>query len=112
MRLPAPWTLGPADASKVAPVLAAAVARLGLDYDDHLAAQIATNPFGVNNFASVIETKRIPNLTARQAGPGKLPPACPSCLADYPAAAHNKSLRLRDGRRCPDCHPDAAPAAA
>ncbi|WP_035796443.1 helix-turn-helix domain-containing protein [Kitasatospora mediocidica] len=117
MRLPAPWTLGPADAAKVAPTLAAAVTRLGLDYDDHLAGQIAFNDFGVNNFASVIETKRIPNLRPAAAKPGALPPACPACLAANPAAQLNKRFRthsgLPAGRPCSACHPDhAAPTAA
>lgn len=116
MRLPAPWALGPADAAKVAPVLAAAVDRLGLDYDDRLAAQIAHNDFGINNFASVIETKRIPNLRPAAPKPTALPPACPACLDANPAAALNKRFRthsgLPAGRRCTTCHPDTAQAAA
>lgn len=116
MRLPAPWGLGPADAARIAPQLAEAVDRLGLAYDDRLAEQIATNDFGINNFASVIETKRIPNLRPPAAKPAALSPACPACLAANPTAEHNKRFRTHNGlpagRRCPECHPDAAPAAA
>lgn len=112
MRLPAPWALGPADAARIAPQLADAVTRLGLDYDDHLAGQIATNDFNVQNHAAVIETRRIPNLRPAAPKVAVLPPACPACLAAHPAAELNKRLRARDGRRCPDCHPDAVPVAA
>lgn len=40
---------------------------------------------------------------------GTLPPACPACLANNPAAQANPRWRYRDGRMC-DCHPDAARA--
>jgi hypothetical protein len=112
MTLPAPWDLGPADAARLAPQLAAAVAALGLTYDDHLVAQIATNDFGINNFASVIETKRIPNLRAPAVGGAKLPPACQPCLDENPHAQHNARWRTRGGQLCPTCHPDARRAAA
>jgi hypothetical protein len=45
------------------------------------------------------------------AGPG-LPPPCPRCEADNPAARFNPNHRIHQGAPCPACHPDAAPAAA
>lgn len=112
MTLPGPWALGSADATRIAPQLATAVASLGLAYNDHLTGQIATNDFGINNFASVIETKRIPNLRAPAAGGAKLPPACQPCLDENPHAQHNARWRTRGGQLCPICHPDARRAAA
>lgn len=116
MQLPAPWGLGPADAGRLAPQLAAAVSSLGLDYDDKLAGQIANNPGGINNYAQVIETRRIPNLKRPAAPASALPPACPACLDRNPIAAQNKRWRTHNGhstgRPCTDCHPDAAPIAA
>jgi hypothetical protein len=114
-RLPAPWTLGPADAAAIAPQLAETANRLGWPINDQLAAAICTNPGGMNNPAEILAKKRIPNLLPYATvyrPPSLLPPACPACLAENPAAAKNKHWRARDGRRCTECHPDAAPAAA
>lgn len=116
MTLPAPWGLGPADAARIAPKLAAAVAALGLDYDDQLAGQIATNDFGVQNHASVIEKKRIPNLKAPTVDrTPRTPDWCGQCnRGEQPVSLMQRTVELADGRdvKCPRCHPAALPAAA
>ena len=116
MTLPAPWGLGPADAARLAPQLAAAVGRLGLDYDDQLSSQIAVNPGAVNDFASVIERRRIPNLKppAVDRSP-RTPDWCGHCnRGEQPVSLMQRTVELPDGRdvKCPACHPAALAAAA
>lgn len=114
-RLPAPWTLGPADSQALAPQLADAAAAQGWEIGDQLAAAICTNPGGMNNPAEILAKKRIPNLlpyTAVHGPRSSLPPACPACLARNPHAQFNPRWRTHNGQPCPNCHPDAAPAAA
>lgn len=114
-RLPAPWTLGPADAAALAPQLAAAAAAQGWPIDDQLVTAICTNPGGMNNPAEILTKKRIPNLLPYAAVHGPrtaLPPACQPCLDENPHARFNPRWRTRNGQPCPNCHPDAAPAAA
>lgn len=116
MTLPAPWDLGPADAQRLAPQLATAVTSLGLDYDDQLTAQIAYNPGGINNYAQVIETRRIPNLKPPAASRTPRTPAwCGHCnRGERPVSLMQRTIELPDGRdvKCPRCHPTAMPAAA
>ncbi|MEV7770533.1 hypothetical protein [Kitasatospora sp. NPDC086791] len=112
-RLPAPWTIGPKDAQRIAPALLGTAARLGWSLDDDLADQLCTNPDGINSYAAVLERDRIPNLIPHQAVHGRrgnLPPVCGSCLDDNPHAAHNPRWRTRNGQACPDCHPAARAA--
>jgi len=114
-RLPAPWTLGPLDAQRLAPQLAATADQLGWPIGDKLAAAICTNPGGMNNPADVLASRRIPNLLPYAAVHGHrtdLPPACPACLDQNPAAETNKRWRTTAGQPCPNCHPDALSAAA
>lgn len=115
MALPAPWDLGPADAARLAPKLAATVASLGLDYDDALAAQIAYNPGGINNYAQVIETRRIPNLKPPASRPSAAPAWCGHCnRGEHPNSHMQRTVELPDGRdiNCPACHPGVQRAAA
>ncbi|MCX5209776.1 helix-turn-helix domain-containing protein [Kitasatospora sp. NBC_00240] len=114
-RLPAPWTLGPVDAERLAPQLAATADRLGWPIDDKLAAAICTNPGGITNPAEVLAKRRIPNLLPYATVHGArstLPPVCRPCLDSNPHAARNARWRTRHGQPCPTCHPDALHAAA
>jgi hypothetical protein len=118
-RLPAPWTLGPLDAQRLAPQLAQAAEHLGWPIDDRLAAAICTNPGGMNNPADVLAKLRIPNLLPYAQIHGRrsnLPPACPTCLDENPHAALNARFRTHNGtaagRPCPTCHPDQLRPAA
>lgn len=113
--LPMPWTCGPKDAARLAPLLADTATARGWEISDKLAAAICINPVGVNNYPAVLEKDRIPNLRpyTQVHGPrNNLPPACPACLDDNPAAARNLRFRIRGGRPCLTCHPDALRRAA
>ncbi|MEU8920349.1 hypothetical protein AB0D10_05335 [Kitasatospora sp. NPDC048545] len=114
-RLPGPWTVGPKDAQRIAPALLGTAGRLGWSLDDDLAAQLCTNPDGINSYAAVLERDRIPNLIPHQAVHGQrsnLKPACGTCLDNNPHAAHNPRWRTRSGQPCPACHPNVHASAA
>lgn len=56
--------------------------------------------------AGALELDRLPAPRTTPPAAGDLPPACPACLAEHPAARTNVRWRMRDGQPCSACHPN------
>ncbi|MEU3978232.1 hypothetical protein [Streptomyces bacillaris] len=67
LSLTAPWTPDPQTAVRLAPVLAAVTAERGWDLGEALRQQLMSNPGGGQNYAWLLEHKRIAQLPDRSA---------------------------------------------
>lgn len=87
--LPSPWTAGPVDARRLAPLLLERIASQGWDLDDDLVRELTKNPGGVQRFDAVLP-RRIANLvkrpTAKTRDSPTMHPLCRNCGQHAPAA--------------------------
>jgi hypothetical protein len=121
--LPPPWTAGPVDARKLAPLLLERTEAQGWDLDPALAAELTKNPGGIERYASVLP-RRIANLVKKPTGhkptghqsraSPALPPWCedPDCdrATRYRTTEDDNGYPL--ATPCRACHPDHAKEAA
>ncbi|MEV6533648.1 hypothetical protein AB0M86_29320 [Streptomyces sp. NPDC051639] len=64
--LSAPWAIGPGEADRLAPLLAATAAERGWEFGEELRQQLMSNPGGGSNYLWLLEHKRIQALPVRR----------------------------------------------
>ncbi|MFF3975062.1 hypothetical protein ACFYZ6_35145 [Streptomyces rubiginosohelvolus] len=83
LSLSAPWTPDPQTAVRLAPVLAAVTVERGWELGEALRQQLMSNPGGGQNYAWLLEHKRIAQLPDRSAARKAQQAPAPACERHY-----------------------------